>query len=380
MFNDRLSLQVGGFDYYGWKSIRVKHSIEQLAGVFSLGIHDRWDNTQSWPIEAGESCIVKIGDDAVITGYVDKTNVTLDPKSHTISVEGRDKTGDLVDCTADPREFNGLYFEQVANELIKPFGVTLLSDLSGSIQVPKNGESGAKLNKKSSNTGETVHSVLSKLAKMQGVLLVSDRVGNLVITRAGKSGASTDALVLGENVKSISYEKNFSAVFSEVSVKGQSSLGVQSLNLATVEKTVKPQATVTRKTSQSAASGAIGRFRPLTLQAEEQADASRCKARAMWEVSNREAKSKRITVIVQGWRQTSGKLWQINTLVKLKAGAVREDADYLIVSAEFSIDVSGGTITTLELRLKDAYTLLPEIPEKSTNASRPQTLLTVKKL
>jgi prophage tail gpP-like protein len=378
MSNEKVSLQVGGFDYYGWKSIKIKHSIENLAGVYSLTVHDKWQpNTQAWAIEAGESCLVKIGDDTVITGYVDKTNITLDSKNHTISVEGRDRTGDLVDCSASPKEFTGLFFEQVAAELIKPYPVVLLSDLTGKVQPPKNGESGAKLNKKASNTGETVHKVLEKLAKMQGVLLVSDRLGGLVITRAGMAGRADDSLVLGENVKSINYEKNFSQVFSEITVKGQDT-GGKPLSLATVEKTVKPVATVKRGSSTTAKSDSVGRYRPHIMQAEEQADAARCKTRAMWEVSNREAKSKRITVIVQGWRQTTGKLWQINTLVKLTAPVVPEDTDYLIVSVEYSIDLNGGSVTTIELRQKDAYTLLPEIPVKS--GGQKLTLATVKKL
>ncbi len=378
--NNKVSLQVGGYDYYGWKSIRIKHSIETLSGVFSLTLHDRWqENTIGWDIEAGESCLVKIGSDVVITGYVDKTAVNLDANTHTITVEGRDRTADLIDCSAEAKEYANLYFEQIAGELIKPYPVALLSNLSGVLKPPVNGESGGKVNKKSVSTGETVHKVLEKLAKMQGVLLVSDRLGGLIITRAGLAGRADDALVIGENIKSINYENNFSQVYSKITVKGQNSGAGSKLNLASVSKEVKPQATVTRSTSSTVAGSNVGRYRPFIVQAEDQADAARCKIRAMWEASNREAKSKNIIIKVQGWRQSIGKLWAINTIVKLKAPVVREDSEYLIVSVEYSID-SGGTVTTLELKNKDAYKLLPEIPEKTGAASQKLTLKTVQKL
>ena len=94
---NKVSLQVNGNDYQGWKSIRIRHSIEQLAGVFSLDIHDRWPGqTVDWSINPGEACTVKIGTDTMITGYVDVNTVRLSPTEHTISIEGRDRAGDLL--------------------------------------------------------------------------------------------------------------------------------------------------------------------------------------------------------------------------------------------------------------------------------------------
>lgn len=379
---NRVSLEVGGVAYAGWKSVRIHHSIEQLAGTFSLDVTERWpDQTEAWAIEPGAACTVKIGGDVMITGYVDSVGVKLSPTDHTITVQGRDKTGDLVDCSPEPKEWVGLTFEAIAFELLAPFGIGLVTQLetgAGGYQPKKPGKAkepakaagsgGGKLPKKAANSGETVHKLLEKLAKIQGVLLISDRTGGLMVTRAGLNGRATDVLAIGQNLKSVDYERSFANLFSKITVKGQS-VGATIPGQAVLmgANSVKPTATVVRGAGAApgatTGSAAVGRYRPLIIMAEEQADQQRCKTRAEWEAGTREAKSKKISVKVQGWRQSDGALWTINTLVRMRCQFVREDEDLLIASLEYSIDLSGGTVCTMVLQSPKAYDVLKEIPK-----------------
>lgn len=400
--DNRVTLDVGGVIYGGWKSVRIKHAIDQLAGTFSLDLHDRWPSqTASWPIEAGDACTVKVGTTTMITGYVDVSKCALSPNTHTLSVDGRDKTGDLVDCSAPPKEWGGQKFEAITSELLQPFGISLNTQLvtengvyvaakktaKGKASSGKAGTGGSTLPKKASNSGETIHKLLEKIAKMQACLLVSDRTGGLLITRAGLSGAADDTLRMGQqgNIKSINYERSFAALYSEITVKGQQS-GAQAEGnqvLTNGGQSVKPVATVKRAASQVGATvkGGVNRYRPLIIVAEDQADAARCQRRAQWEAGTREGKSLRITAVVQGWRQSTGAIWEINTLVKCVCPWVREDEQLLIVSAEFSIDRAGGTQTTLQLTRPSAYDVLPDIPApvaKQGGAGQRQNLIGVK--
>jgi prophage tail gpP-like protein len=378
---NRVSLEVGGLAYGGWKSIKIRQSIEQLAGAFSLEVSERWpEQSDSWAIEPGAACTVKIGTDVMITGYVDVTTVKASPTEHTINIQGRDKTGDLVDCSAPPREWVGLAFEQIAVDLCAPFGVEVTTQLEtgeggykakkpGKDKAPaaKAGSGGGKLPRKASNSGETVHRLLEKLAKMQGVLLVSDRVGGLQVTRAGLNGRCTDVLALGQNLKSIDYERSFANLFSEITVKGQAhgaSSPAAPVGLSAAR--VKAVATVKRAASTpgtTVSNAAVQRHRPLILMAEDQADAKRCADRAQWEAGTREAKSKKLVVAVQGWRQSSGELWTINTLVRMKCPYVREDEDLLISTIEYSLDQAGGTVCSMTLYSPQAFDVLKEIPK-----------------
>ncbi|HYW57672.1 MAG TPA: hypothetical protein VE934_11970 [Polaromonas sp.] len=377
---NRVSLEVGGVRYEGWKGIQISHSIEQLAGTFSLDVTERWPGqTEAWAIEPGAACTVKIGQDVMITGYVDVASVSASPTDHTIRIEGRDKTGDLVDCSAPSREWVGLAYEQIAVDLCAPFGIGVFSQLEtgpggyqakkpgkGKAAVAKAGAGGGKLPRKASNSGETIHRLLEKLGKIQGVLQVSDRTGGLLITRAGLGGRCTDVLVLGGNLLSIDFERSFANLYSEITVKGQThgATSAASGELSAASR-VKAAATVKRAAPAAGAttgSPSIQRHRPLTIVAEDQADAKRCADRAEWEAGTREAKSKRLSVKVQGWRQTDGSLWQINTLVRVKCPFVREDQDMLISNIDYTLD-QGGTVCAMTLYSPQAFDVLKEIPK-----------------
>lgn len=373
-----------------FKSVRIHQSIERIAGSFSIDVSGGWAERLGNAVYKGMSANIKIGSETVITGYLDRIGIDVTPTSHGISLDGRDKTGDLVDCSAPPMEWVGMSFEHVARTLLQPYGIELYRQVqtgpAGYITPGKTDDpcpivkcdnGGDKLPRKSTNTGETVHRTLEKLAKQQGVLLVSDGKGGVIVTRAGLGGRASDVLAMADNLKSIKLDESFMGLYSEITVKGQASgatsTAAGSAVLSTVQ-TVKPSATVKRAdaaqkysvtpntSNHGVKADTVGRYRPLIIVAESQADAKRCADRAAWEIGVREAKAKRITVVVQGWRQRDGSLWRINTIVKLVCPWVREDEPMLIASAEYQLDASGGTTTTLELVPPMAYDVLKEIP------------------
>lgn len=402
-----VSLDVGGVRFEGWKSVRIKHSIEQLAGTFTLDVSEKWpDQTEAFTIEPGAACTVSIGSDVMITGYIDVVKVKASATEHTITVEGRDKTGDLVDCSAPSKEWLDMAFEDIANELLDPYGVALVTQVatSGAGYAPKKGKGkgkkgeakskskapskaaaggGSKLPRKASNSGETVHKLLDKMAKIQGVMLISDRMGNLMVTRAGLNGAASDVLELGDNLKVIDYERSFANLFSEITVKSQvngavaGGGGITDGNVNTKQSGIVARLsaagggqTTTRfvggkksRASVTVSTEGVERYRPLMIVAEDQADDARCLQRAMWEAGTREGKSKRLVCDVQGWRQSDGKIWEINTLVNMVCPWVKEDQDMLISGVEYTLDMNGGTICKLTVFAPEAYDVLPEIPQ-----------------
>lgn len=380
-----------------FKRVSIHQSIEKIAGSFSIDVSGGWNQAFENAIYKGMSATIRIGNEVLVTGYMDRVGIDITPTSHAIELDGRDKTGDLVDCSAPPREWVGMSFEHVATELCKPYGIELYRQVqtgpAGYITpdptaepcpIVKCDNGGDKLPRKATNTGETVHRTLEKLAKIQGVLLISDGKGGLIVTRAGLGGRADDVLAMGYNIKSIKLDESFMGLYSEITVKGQAngatSTAAGSQTFTSVQ-TVKPSATVKRQepakgvsvvdtASSTKNASTVGRYRPLIITADSQADAKRCADRAAWEIGVREAKSKRITVVVQGWRQRDGSLWRINTLVRLKCPWVREDEDMLIASCEYKLDASGGTTTQIELVPPMAYDVLREIPTpKAVTAS-----------
>lgn len=106
----------------------------------------------------------------------------------------------------------------------------------------------------------------------------------------------------------------------------------------------------------------IKRHRPLIIVADGQADGRRCQQQAQFENSVRLAKSRNVTITVQGWRKPDGKLWAINQTLKVKSAWLRLDEVMLIGGVSFSIS-DAGSVTQLLLYPKNAFDILPEVPD-----------------
>ena len=160
-------LEINGMKYGGWTKISIRRGIGQVAGTFELSITERWPG-QPIPakIELGASCVVTVDGAPVITGYVDDVAPSYNAASHTVSVTGRDKTCDLVDCCPPSTQLKGATLAAVARSLAAPFGIEVV-DETGVGVVP-----GFK-----TNPGDTVFETLEQLARAKGVLLTTDGRG-----------------------------------------------------------------------------------------------------------------------------------------------------------------------------------------------------------
>ena len=203
-------LEINGVKYGGWTKISIRRGIGQVAGTFELSITERWPG-QPIPakIELGASCVVTVDGAPVITGYVDDVAPSYNAASHTVSVTGRDKTCDLVDCCPPSTQLKGATLAAVARSLAAPFGIEVV-DETGVGVVP-----GFK-----TNPGDTVFETLEQLARAKGVLLTTDGRGRLVICRASKKKAAT-VLELGKNVFEGKGKFSMRDRFSSVTVIGQ---------------------------------------------------------------------------------------------------------------------------------------------------------------
>jgi len=382
---NKLTLRVGGQVFGGWTAVRIRHSIEQIAGAFDISYTERWPGqTDGWVIPAGEACEVRIGEHVVITGYVDKTSLSYDASSHTIRVTGRDRTGDLVDCSAPSQAFSGMTFKQLADTLCKPFGITVYDETVDEKKLtvsqkkagkkgtpPKSARVGGALPKAACQNSESVFRILQRLAKNEGVLLVSDAEGGLLLTRAGRAGTISAPLELGVNILAAEYEHSQANLFSEITVKGQASMQDADSAGDKFENWISPKHTVSRGSCGTRTGNSeITRYRPLIIVAEAQADARRVKQRAEWEASNREAKSRTYKATVQGWYPSAddGDIWRINSLVRVRDPWARIDEDWLLAAVEFNLDEAGSRCT-LELTSPKAFEELPELPQPPAGAS-----------
>lgn len=213
--NDNVTLRVNGREWNGWTSVRIGAGIERLARDFSVEITRQWPGDEGITtlqprIKNGSKVEVLIGDELVITGWVEATPVRYDARSVSTGIAGRSLTADLIDCAAEPTQFNGRSLVQIAQALAAPFGIEVLNSGAPSGVIPD----------VQPDHGETVIEVINKILGQQQALAYDDSHGRLVIGGIGSTRAHT-ALVLGENILSCDTEKSIRERFSVYQVAGQ---------------------------------------------------------------------------------------------------------------------------------------------------------------
>lgn len=340
-----IELKVKGGIFSGWERMEIKTGIEQIAGTFQLGITERWPGQDTpTPIMPGFDCEVLLDGATVITGYVDSSDINYDENSHTVSISGRDKTGDLVDCCAIHKtgQWTNRTLFQIAKDICAPFDIKVINQT----------DEGDPLPPVNIQEGERAFELLDRMARMRAVLLVSDGLGNLIITRAGKQRIATD-LVEGVNIKRAQGKFDWKERFSHYVVKGQHrAVDGESADSA-------------RGPSGTANDTVINRYRPMIVLAEDQGHIASLQQRAEWEKNVRIGRANRATITVQGWNHTDG-LWRPNGLVRLRSPMLYADIDLLIAQVTYKLD-SGGTTTDLELCRPEAFDLIAGVKGTALN-------------
>lgn len=315
---DQITLRIDGTDYRGWKSAAVRRSMQRPADTFELTLTERWaDGAAPRPITPGLACEVHLGEERVISGYVDDAMPQYDAKNHTIVVNGRSRAGDLVDCSIEARQWKQRTLLQIARELAEPFGVSVSADV----------DVGDAFRQQSIQPGQGIHEFLDQLARIRGVLLVSEPNGDLLITRAGQKRIRTP-LVLGENIRSAAGQFSARDLFSTYKVQSQQA----GTDNAWGSDAAEPEASVS--------DDRLGRYRPVLVETEQSADIAGCRQRAKWERNVRFGRGRSVVYTVQGWRHDGG-LWQANRLVPVRDRYLGIDADRLITGVQLILDDKG---------------------------------------
>lgn len=345
MTANNCTLWVNGRIYGGWTAIRINRGIEQLSGSFTLTVTEKWPGqAEARPIKKGDSAVVKIDGEAVCTGYINRTRSGFDSGRTWFEVEGRDKTADLVDCSAvwKSGQWKNSSVAQIAADLCRPFGIAVV------IGKPAEKAAAEKNASFALEDGETVQDALERLLRMKALMMWTDGNGNLVISLPDTTPAET-ALVQGENLLQAEAAADETEQYSSYAVKGQ--------------QRGKHNAKGT------AADAGVARYRPLVILAEDGQDPA---ARAKHEQTMREGKADTATATVQSWRQGGdlGGLWLPGLRVKLTAPYIHKDGDEMVIAAlEYSKD-DNGTLTRLDLVNPKAFDRLAERPEKGSNKAK----------
>lgn len=355
---DDLELLVNGENYSGWTSIGVTRAMDAASGAFTVELTERWEGQdgaaaqiEPWPILSGDVCEVRLGGKTMLSGYVDIFKPSYSATDHSINIQGRDKTSDLIDCAAihKPDEWKNITLLKLAQILCAPFGIKARADVDVGEPFPV-----VKLQQ-----GETAFEAIERHAQQRKLLVMPDGAGGLLLTRTGTRRASV-SLEQGVNIKTASGSIDHSQRFSEYLVKGQAPYSEDSDG--ETESHVEGRIT----------DSGIKRYRPMLIVAEADGSTNSALERATWEANTRLGKSATAQITVMGWRQTEGgELWLPNMLVYVKSPWLRMDGEMLIRQVTFnkeSADGSEGTTAQLDIISPQAYA--PEPPDSKKKGKK----------
>jgi len=349
---DNIQLIVNGQAYEGWQEVAVQQSIMQIAGSFTIRAIDRYPGEPgSWGMSMGSECQIKINGKNIIDGYIDTLPVNYSESEHVLEVNGRDKTGDLVDCSyyvAGKNEWVNTTALSIITSLVAPFGITLEVNASVSSAVS------AKIPKFSSNVGDTIFTLIDKLGKALGFIPISTGNGKLTLTSAGDTYA-TDSLKSGVNIKAGALIQSNVDRYQTYYVLGQNN----GTDFITPTASTQPIGSYT--------DSVINRERTLVIEADTPIDIKKAREQAQWEALVRAGKSRSVKYTVLGWSQTNGNPWPLNKLIQVYDKALSINEAFLITAITFTLSIEEGARTQLLLMNPNAFTPLSSVLGIKTN-------------
>jgi len=362
MLDNEVSLLIGSSKLTGWKSVSVSRALDALADTFEVEMVDVWEGASS-PLVPYTPCKIEISKNAggsivtepVITGYLDEVNIDIDSSQLIIKVNGRSKTADLVDCSAEflpSNSWNNTSLVTIIRDLLDTYNLSL--DYISSAAYDQSNKISLTI-----NAGESVFEILDRECKKRGILPVTNPYGELELITTGDRIAR-DNLVLGENILSASISYDYANRFSKYKVKGQRSTGGEDWTSSKIQ--------VFGEASDSVF-GSRKRVKLITM--DNEGTTKDAKSIAAWEAQVRAGKTGKLNVKIPTWFQSNNSLWEPGTLVYCDIAPLRIAEKLLINEVKFSQDAS-GTFCDLTLVHADTYAVDPSNQVKISKKSKKQ--------
>lgn len=330
-----VSLLINGMLYEGWLEVEISRSVKEMAGQFSLDVSERWGGGTDgpavllgWRITEGDPCQVLYAGVPAVTGYVDVYQPHYTATSHTVKIQGRSKTQDMVDSSAETDVPNGEMREsdlaQMARKVAKPHGIDVVVDAEME-----------RFDVARVIPGETKHQFLERYGRPSGVAMTDDAEGRLRLLQV-KAGAPVATLTEGVNILEGSATHRADKRYSDYKVKGQ--------NHGSDDEFGAPVAEVLAE----AKDAAVKRYRPHVIINETKTRKSDAKKRCDWEAATRAGESTKAEVEVVDWFCAPGKLWTPGDLVMVTSPMLRLNRALAIESVRLK-QGKDGTKASLSL-------------------------------
>ena len=336
-----LELEIGGYIFQQWESMEIFTSMTNMSGAFAASTANFFDDPSGWNVTMASAVVAKLGGIPILNGYLDNFDIEYGPDHSQVTMDGRDKPMDIIDCSfgQSPNEWKNQTIKSIITNLLTPFEIQLQIDSSVSSEMT------TTIQSFKADEGDTVADIISRILRDYGMLAVSTGDGKLTLTKATTTDNTTDPIQFGQNAVSGSLEQSQVDRFSKYIVKG---MGQGSDNKSITDFS-EPSGQVTDTL--------VTRNRPTVIFAEGPADSGTCLKRAKWESMVRAGLSRRLWYDVNDWDQSDGNLWLMNQLVRVKDTFLGVDKTMLIDTVVYTYNQGEGQKVRLGVVHKDTYTV-----------------------
>ncbi|KVS52257.1 hypothetical protein WK39_26725 [Burkholderia cepacia] len=293
----------------GWTDVIVSRGIERCPSSFEVSYTEPYPDVGEILAQPGDWVQVVLGDDLVLTGFVDRYMPSYSGNQHSVRIVGRSKCQDLVDCAAfiDGGQLLNMTVDKIAAALCAPYGITSAVAVGTDVGDP--------IPQVNVMVGQTSYSVLELLCRYQGLLLYDMPDGSLLFASGGPASHTSNTSIgtrvassgftEGINVASASFMMAMDGRFSQYDAAYQ---GLDTLRdigdggniIAHVKDPTVP------------------RFRYRAIISEQVTGGEAIAVqRANWEMAYRLGRSYQVRLVTDSWRDSAGALYEPNVLVDI---------------------------------------------------------------
>lgn len=348
-----INLEVNGVEYTNFTRATATIALDSLANDFSF--EAVMPAGQQLPFKGGERCRVVVDGVLQVTGWIESINGSCSADEHTISISGRDRTSDLIDSDIDVMDDirAPVSLQQLIARVVAHIGSDLLV-----VDNAKPAAFNVAEDIAAPSPGDNAFAFVEGYAQKRQVLLTSNADGDVVITKSQPTqskGVLQNAVGgINNNIISSAWSFTGTDLFNKYVQRGQ--LDPVALDFGDAESS---DGVVSQYGFSSDSSVRKGRQRVDV--AEKGFSTEQLKTRASWSKKIRKSRSVAYACTVQGFRNSGGQLWAVNTLVPVYDEFADIDRLLLLNSITFAQD-GQGSVSSLGFVEAYAYALQTSEP------------------
>ena len=316
-----LFVKIDDYQIADWESFSIEKSLSTLCGKFEFIMSSKLFS-ENINFYDGEKIEIYINDEIFMTGYIENFEIQLTETEYQISISGREKTCDIIDCNniLDKNVWYNQTLLTIAKYLCDPFEIDVITSLPMQ-----------KINYATIEDSETIFDFLLKLAKQQNARLNTSPYGNIEIVNTEietmhyfELSEVTNAKINGNR------EERFSQYVCKLQYTNNSGDPWQEKSVFIKKK---------------ATDANVFRYRSKIF-SESNMNANECQKYANWEAQNRAAKSTKFSFSYPAWTK-NGVFVSIGDLVNfdgkqtnLSSVMIVDTINYKLEADSYSISVN----------------------------------------